>query len=96
MNSSGTPQAFALSLADLIHFSSETGAFPNHRQRAAAGHSWWLLRTISRDYPSTNHAWLIYYHPEHPGRIGELHGQIRNLDYIDEFGGVRPAIIVHQ
>uniref|UniRef100_UPI0022E8AC73 hypothetical protein n=1 Tax=Lactococcus garvieae TaxID=1363 RepID=UPI0022E8AC73 len=96
VNSSGTPQAFALSLADLIHFSSETGPFPNHRQRAAARTSWWWLRTISRDYLVPNHSWLVYSDPRAPGRIGELHGQIRGHDYIDEFGGVRPAIIIHQ
>ena len=44
VNSYGTPQAFALSMADLVHLSTETGPFPNQAQRAAAYNSgrWWL------------------------------------------------------
>nr|WP_270251788.1 hypothetical protein [Lactococcus garvieae] len=96
VNSSGTPQAFALSLADVVHLSTPEGPFFNGRARAAAGHSWWWLRTLSQ-INSPRPSWLVYYHPvHHPVRTGELHGQIRGGDDSSELGGVRPAIIIHQ
>ncbi len=57
VNSSGTPQAFALSMADVVHLSTETGPFPNHARRVAARDSWWWLRTPA--LPS--HAWLVHW-----------------------------------
>ncbi|MFK4965071.1 hypothetical protein [Lactococcus garvieae] len=96
VTSSGTPQAFALSLADVVHLSTPEGPFFNGRARAGAGHSRWWLRTISRNYFSPNHSWAIYYHPGVPGRTGELHGQLWGENDSSEHGGVRPAIIIHQ
>ena len=82
VNSSGTPQAFALSMADVGHLSTETGPFPNHAQRVAANISWWWTRTPS---------WLIHW----GGAIGELHGDFGG-DHVSSPGGNRPAIIIHQ
>ncbi len=81
VNSSGTPQAFALSLADVVHLSTETGPFPNPRQRVGARNSWWWLRTPN---------WIIYH-----GREGALQGDFGG-GHATGVGGVRPAIIIHQ
>ena len=89
VNSSGTPQAFGLSFADVVHLSTETGPFPNHAQRVGARRSWWWLRTPVAS-PVTN-AWLVHA----GGATGQLVG-IHDGGRIDEAGGVRPAIIVHQ
>lgn len=87
VNSSGTPQAFALSLADVVHFSTETGPFPNPAQRTAARRSWWWQRTPS----ASSGAWVV------GGGVlfGQLHGNNSTNDS-NQNGGVRPAIIVHQ
>ena len=86
VNNSGTPQAFALSLADVVHLSNETGPFPNHAQRVAARDSWWWTRTPSNIDPVWHVAWA--------GHAGELAGRGRLLG--GPSGGVRPAIIIHQ
>ncbi|WP_285013030.1 hypothetical protein [Lactococcus garvieae] len=92
VNSSGTPQAFALSLADVVHLSTETGPFPNHVQRVAARDSYWWLRTLA----DPNHIWLV----DHDslsvggGGFGQLH--IFSQHYANVRGGTRPAIIVQQ
>ncbi|WP_460648417.1 hypothetical protein [Lactococcus garvieae] len=87
VNSSGTPQAFALSMADVVHLSTETGPFPNHARRVAARDSWWWLRTPA--LPS--HAWLVHW----AGHAGELSGGSA-VSNNTAYGGVRPAIIIHQ
>ncbi|MGF2925234.1 hypothetical protein ACFX18_08140, partial [Lactococcus garvieae] len=91
VNSSGTPQAFALSLADVVHLSTETGPFPNIFLRASARNSWWWTRTRSRDGEYPLH-WLVY---GRAPRFGELHGQLGG-GHIEDEGGVRPAIIIGQ
>ncbi len=89
VNSSGTPQAFALSLADVVHLSTETGPFPNHAQRVAARNSWWWLRTPSPNPPI--HAWVLSWGT----RSGELAGT--NFVAVEwDSGGVRPALIINQ
>lgn len=45
VNPSGTPQAFALSLADVVRLSTPEGGFPNPVARRGARSSWWWLRT---------------------------------------------------
>ncbi|WP_042219616.1 hypothetical protein, partial [Lactococcus garvieae] len=89
VNSSGTPQAFALSLADVVHLSTETGPFPNIFLRAGARNSWWWTRTQSIE--NSLH-WLVY---GRAPRFGELHGQI-GAGHIASEGGVRPVIIIGQ
>ncbi|MDG6190583.1 hypothetical protein NGA79_00930 [Lactococcus garvieae] len=92
VSSSGTPQAFALSLADVIHLSTEAGPFPNTAQRVAARNSWWWLRTPAAPDASS---WLIHRTPHVNGLIGTIF-----LDGGSEahrlLGGVRPALIIHQ
>ena len=88
VNSSGTPQAFALSLADVVHLSTETGPFPNHAQRVGARNSWWWQRTPSGILDA---AWAVGW--------SALAGQMSGNTYAthnNSNGGVRPAIIVHQ
>lgn len=92
VNSSGTPQAFALSLADLIHLSTETGPFPNYAQRVGARNTWWWLRTPSNIATTPPFAWHVYF----GGRAGELHGGAYHVNVSNPLGGVRPAIIIHQ
>ncbi|WP_339013540.1 hypothetical protein VNN36_01085 [Lactococcus garvieae] len=82
VNSSGTPQAFALSFADVVHLSTETGPFPNPVQRAGRHRTWWWLRTPS---------WLVQSTALGVG----LHGDFGPL-HTSSAGGNRPAIIVHQ
>ncbi|MFK4926526.1 hypothetical protein [Lactococcus garvieae] len=89
VNSSGTPQAFALSLADVVHLSTETGPFPNHARRVAARQSFWWFRTP--DDTAGAHAWNV------GGGLwsGEL-GGMGGVATSNNAGGVRPAIIIHQ
>ncbi|WP_407350509.1 hypothetical protein VNN41_00520 [Lactococcus garvieae] len=92
VSSSGTPQAFALSLADVVHLSTEAGPFPNTAQRVAARNSWWWLRTPAA--PSAS-SWVVHQTTTVNGLLGTLFdsgGSENNL----LLGGVRPAIIVHQ
>jgi hypothetical protein len=87
VNSSGTPQAFALSLADVVHLSTETGPFPTPERRVAARDSWWLLRTPG----APGIAWTV--------SNGGIRGQIRatlGVTDIPLTGGSRPALIIHQ
>ncbi|MFK4960361.1 hypothetical protein ACI1TN_10365, partial [Lactococcus garvieae] len=88
VNPGGTPQAFALSLADVVRLSTEGGAFHNIRARSALhGRGWWL-RTPG---PSTI-VWSISV--VNPGGLGFAHS---NTDIIvNNLVGVRPALIVHQ
>ncbi|WP_019299259.1 hypothetical protein [Lactococcus garvieae] len=87
VNSSGTPQAFALSLADVVHLSSETGPFPNHARRVAARDSYWCLRTSAASDFVWHVSWDRY--------VGQLRGTLVET-ISNNYGGVRPAIIIHQ
>ncbi|MFK4970777.1 hypothetical protein [Lactococcus garvieae] len=89
VSSSGTPQAFALSLADVVHLSTETGPFPNFAQREGTRISWWWTRTTTGN-PTGNTAWNV-----NAGvGMGQLQEAILALN--NSAGGVRPAIIIHQ
>ncbi|MFK4952506.1 hypothetical protein VNN37_07785 [Lactococcus garvieae] len=93
VNPSGTPQAFALSMADLMRLSTPEGPFPTLRSRVGARVSWWWLRT-----PSTGgqlNAWSIILGVEGSPRRGIV-GARRGTQINDSAGGVRPAIIIHQ
>nr|WP_276421447.1 hypothetical protein [Lactococcus garvieae] len=93
VNPSGTPQAFALSMADLMRLSTPEGPFPTLRSRVGARVSWWWLRT-----PSTGgqlNAWSIILGVEGSPRRGIV-GARRGSQINDSAGGVRPAIIIHQ
>ncbi|MFK4926915.1 hypothetical protein ACI1TM_09720, partial [Lactococcus garvieae] len=88
VNSSGTPQAFALSMADVVHLSTETGPFPNYARRVAARDSWWWLRT---SVISGRDAWHVHWGI----RAGQLHGGIQAATQDAANGGVRPALIIN-
>ena len=86
VNSSGTPQAFVLSLADVMRLSTPEGPFPTGAQRMGAYGTWWWLRT-----PSTGtqlNSWIVHVN----GYLAARRGNQIN----DSAGGVRPAIIIHQ
>ncbi|WP_338999425.1 hypothetical protein VNN37_06030 [Lactococcus garvieae] len=90
VNSSGTPQAFSLSFADVVRLSTPEGPFSTFRSRVGARRTWWFLRT-----PSTiNHNWHVVYGHNSYARHGHL-----DVDHSNDHGlgtGVlRPAIIVH-
>lgn len=89
VNSSGTPQAFALSLADVVHLSTETGPFPNTAQRVAARNTWWWLRSLSN---TSFHAWVIHSSVSMHGQMGGGTAMVTS----DIIGGVRPALIINQ
>ncbi|MDT2726559.1 hypothetical protein P7G86_05990, partial [Lactococcus formosensis] len=85
--SGSTSQAFALSLADMVHLSTETGPFPNHASRVAARNSWWWLRTPG----ASGLAWGV----NGGGIAGQLEG-VGTVDARIANGGVRPALIINQ
>ncbi|WP_249410537.1 hypothetical protein [Lactococcus petauri] len=85
--SGSTSQAFALSLADVVHLSTEMGPFPNHASHIAARNSWWWLRTPG----ASGSAWHVGW----PTRAGHLYG-IGTVGGSHAHGGVRPALIINQ
>ncbi|MFK4952094.1 DUF6273 domain-containing protein [Lactococcus garvieae] len=96
VNLSGTAQAFALSFADVVHLSTETGPFSTFRLRVAARDSWWWTRTPSNI--NNINAWVIthsntVYHPSSDGS-GFLAAR-RQSNMISLHGGVRPALIIN-
>ncbi|MDG6142434.1 hypothetical protein NGA84_03610 [Lactococcus formosensis] len=86
--SGSTSQAFALSLADVVHLSTETGSFPNHLKRSEARRLWWWLRTPG--VPGL--AWVVTGGSDH---YGQLNG-IAVSDTIGPSAGIRPALIINQ
>ena len=84
VNPSGTPQAFALSLADVTRLSGPGRAFPNLRGRLAGDIGWWWTRTPS----ASGFAWFVH----HPAL---LLGN-RAVTFISPPGGMRPALIIRQ
>ncbi|WP_249641706.1 DUF6273 domain-containing protein, partial [Lactococcus formosensis] len=83
--SGSTSQAFALSLADVVHLSTEEGPFPNHASRVAARNSWWWLRTPGASGNAWNVSWTT-----HAGRLGGA----ATVGNSGAAGGVRPALII--
>ncbi|UYT09981.1 hypothetical protein [Lactococcus garvieae] len=87
VNPSGTPQAFSLSLADVVRLSTPEGPFPNIRARSALHGRGWFLRTPG---PSTI-IWSISV--VNPGGLAFAHP---NTETLSHHVGVRPTLIVHQ
>ncbi|WP_338997652.1 hypothetical protein VNN28_00165 [Lactococcus formosensis] len=85
--SGSTSQAFALSLADVVHLSTETGPFPNHASRVAARNSWWWLRTPGAFGNAWYVSWSIF--------AGQLHSNV-GVGHSRVYAGVRPALIINQ
>ncbi|MHC0418365.1 hypothetical protein, partial [Lactococcus garvieae] len=93
VNPSGTPQAFALSLADVVRLSTPEGPFPNTRERVAGGlrsdssgyGRWWWFRTSTDGIP---HNYIV-----RPSGYIFLHASVMPPS---DNGGARPAIIIHQ
>nr|WP_255303380.1 hypothetical protein [Lactococcus garvieae] len=88
VNPSGTPQAFALSFADVVRLTTPEGPFTNLRTRSAKGgdmpHSgWWWLRTPGTPLIS---AWNV--------QGGFLTGG--SPITAEHVSNLRPAIIIHQ
>lgn len=86
VNPSGTPQAFALSLADVVRLSPPEGGFPNPVARRGARSSWWWLRTPGPSPTAAN--WGVAQAPP----TGRLHA---HNPYTNDVGGVRPALIIN-
>ncbi len=85
--SGSTSQAFALSLADVVHLSTEMAPFPNHASRIAARNSWWWLRTPGPSGAAWSVRWTTY--------AGQLNGTLTVVSS-HAHGGVRPALIINQ
>jgi hypothetical protein len=85
--SGGTSQAFALSLADVVHLSTEEGPFPYHAARVAARNTWWWLRTPG----ASGYAWYV----GHGTVAGQLLGG-HSVTASNGGGAVRPALIINQ
>ena len=86
VDSSGTPQAFALSLADVTRLSGEGLAFPNFLERSA-NLSWWTRTGMGSIIAHPGISFLI----RTPGTIFT-----HNFEVFPGHVGIRPAIIVHQ
>ncbi|MFK4925076.1 hypothetical protein ACI1TM_00070 [Lactococcus garvieae] len=86
VNPSGTPQAFALSLADVVRLSTPEGPFPNGRARMGGRNSHWRTRTPTQGSAT---AWGV-------GSWGNgvLNGHM-GVNFSNHTIGARPAIIVH-
>ncbi|MEY8442785.1 hypothetical protein AALA52_00670 [Lactococcus ileimucosae] len=89
VDSSGSPQAFILSLADLVHLSGPGRAFPSHTERGFIVNEnlthWSWLRTPGA----------------HPGYMWSVLGGghitgFRDVGHSNLWGGLRPALIVRQ
>lgn len=98
VNTSGTPQAFALSLADVVRLTTPEGPFNNRATRTARGWTspgggWWWLRTPGwpggeiEGEPSEGSAWNVQGGLLTGGSPVAMEGHPSNL---------RPAIIIHQ
>ena len=90
VNPSGTPQAFALSLADVVRLTTPEGPFTNLGTRTAKGFGeahgagWWWLRTPG---VSSYSSWNV--------QGGLLTGG-SPVNAADHPSNLRPAIIIHQ
>ena len=87
VNPSGTPQAFALSLADVTRLSTPEGPFTDLRARRGVPATWWWTRTPADSLASH----IVHTHGEFFS-----HFMASDLAASGYNGGVRPAIIVHQ
>ncbi len=86
VNPSGTPQAFALSFADVTRLSTSEGPFPDVRARGSARNTAWFLRT-----PSTgNNVWSLSL-AEPRGRMVAGHLNTAIVSVL----GARPALIIN-
>lgn len=94
VNPSGTPQAFALSLADVMRLSRPEGPFPTFRLRVGARNTWWWLRTPSTS--TSMNSWIL---AQDRTPVYDMTGFLaaRRLNTAhNPYGGVRPAIIIGQ
>ncbi|MEY8443829.1 hypothetical protein AALA52_06190 [Lactococcus ileimucosae] len=85
MDTSGTPRAFSLSLADVTRFSGQGRAFPNPGDRLAHHNNSWLLRTPTGD----NRIWIV---------DSRWFGSTLTATGLDNSIGIgpRPALIINQ
>jgi hypothetical protein len=81
-----SPQAFALSLADVNRLSGPGLGFPNLAQRIDVNGVWWWTRTPDSEIT----AWAVL----GGSPIGQLNHNIRTAN--NTFGGFRPALIINQ
>ncbi|MEY8538898.1 hypothetical protein AALM99_10735 [Lactococcus muris] len=91
VDTSGTPRAFALSLADVARLSGSGQAFPNPAGRIGANNSWWWLRTRAQ----AGHAWVILHRGHGQDLSGALNGG-HTSQGANTGGGSRPALIINQ
>ncbi|MEY8458412.1 hypothetical protein AALA58_04780, partial [Lactococcus ileimucosae] len=84
VDSSGTPRAFSLSLADVTRLSGSGLAFPTRLQRGGDNNSWWWLRTPGG---AIHTHWQV--------TAGGLLVAWRN-DAVNINGAFRPALIINQ
>lgn len=87
----GVKRAFALSLADVTRLSGSGLGFPNHLGRVGPNNSWWWLRTPG----APGVAWFVHNTGPAGNAVGQLNGWL-DLPHSNVYGGVRPALIIHQ
>ncbi|MEY8459218.1 hypothetical protein AALA58_09005, partial [Lactococcus ileimucosae] len=88
VDTSGTPRAFALSLADVTRLSGPGLAFSNHDERVGSNDTYWALRTFADSNNEFN--WQI----SNAAGYGRLHSTRTNT--VSSSGGIRPVLIVQQ
>ncbi|WP_251711769.1 hypothetical protein [Lactococcus ileimucosae] len=87
VNTSGSPQAFALSFVDVVRLSEVGHVFSSLEQRESGDERWWWLRTPR----SETLAWSVLGTP----RSGQLGGG-GGRNHVSPAGGIRPALIINQ
>ncbi|WP_285022965.1 hypothetical protein [Lactococcus garvieae] len=92
VNPTGTPQAFALSFADIVRLSTPEGPFPTMWARGnARGTAWWTRTPVV----DGTRAWSITAGPPR-GRLVQTHSVTLNEGPLGDTLGVRPALIINQ
>ncbi|WP_251712298.1 hypothetical protein [Lactococcus ileimucosae] len=89
VNTSGSPRAFALSLADMARLSGSGRAFPTFVQRTSGNALPWWLRTSA----TSAAAWRVTgdsYGPNARGQLRGGHGKVNANN------SIRPALIINQ
>ncbi|MEY8459156.1 hypothetical protein AALA58_08680, partial [Lactococcus ileimucosae] len=93
---SGTPRAFALSVADVVRLSGPGRAFPNRVGRTALSDNVWWTRTLSSPTPAGHDRGWIVNRRSPDGAGNNVVGWLNSHWYITSRAGMRPALIINQ
>ncbi|MEY8444017.1 hypothetical protein AALA52_07165 [Lactococcus ileimucosae] len=92
VDTSGTPRAFSLSLADVTRLSGPDRAFPNFNERLSSNNAGWWLRTPAGVVEGYERAWRIT-QAYNDGSRGQLRSGANRLG---QRLSIRPVIFINQ